>query len=97
MTEHELLLACRGWMQSALEELTMCATAHTASISLTEGERLLDAMDVVLRGSVRLVTSEDALRRRLAEVEGAMVALSGALTSLDALVKAANAIERSTS
>lgn len=51
----ELLLGCRQWMQAALEELTLCPTAHTRP-SLREGDELLKQVDDELRRGIALAS-----------------------------------------
>lgn len=99
MNRDELLLECRQWMQSALEELTMCPTAHTRP-SLREGDLLIAQVDASLRSGLVVVDGAKPSRRppydgarRLHEVEAALVAVAKAFTSLDALVRAAKVIE----
>jgi hypothetical protein len=99
----ELLLECRQWMQSALEELTLCPTAHTRP-SLRGGDELIEQVDAALRSGLVVVAgakfdvtpstrADDHGARRLHEVEAALVAVAKAFTSLDALVRAAKVIE----
>lgn len=60
----ELLLGCRQWMQAALEELTLCPTAHTRP-SLREGDELLKRIDAALRSGIALAPKDE---RELSEL-----------------------------
>lgn len=94
MADDGLLVECRQWMQSALEALTLCPSAHT-SPSLKTGDELLLRLDEAIRGTVRVVPGTPELERRLHEVEAALAAVGTAFSSLDAMVRAAQAIEES--
>ena len=92
----ELLLDCRRWMQSALEALTLCPSAHTCP-SLREGDELLKQLDDAIRGGLRSVNDRrfdsEPYDRRLHELEAALFVVGKAFSSLEALVRAAKAME----
>lgn len=69
--DEALLRACRDWMQAALEELTICATAHPGS-QLADAERLLEEVDLALSAAMRTVGRGAEAQRRLLEAEGAL-------------------------
>ncbi len=61
--QHTLLLSARHWMQSALEALSLCPSAHPGGL-LADGHRLLDEVDALLRSKVRLVDTEPSQAER---------------------------------